>query len=77
MNTPDAPDATAFIRTGIHDFVRRDKIEYARRQEEARQAREARQKAAATVGIQADAAMLDGNDQNFVYQISHRSTGPR
>lgn len=77
VDTPDAPDATAFIRTGIHDFVDRDHIEYARRQEEARQAREARQKAAAFAEIPADAVMLDGNDQNFVYQVFRRSTGPK
>ncbi|MCE7010155.1 AbfB domain-containing protein [Kibdelosporangium philippinense] len=73
----DAPDATAFIRTSIHDFVDRDHLEYARRQEEARLAREARQKAAAFAEIPADAAMLDGNDQNFVYQVWRRSTGPK
>ncbi|SMD23506.1 AbfB domain-containing protein [Kibdelosporangium aridum] len=77
VGTPDAPDATAFIRTGIHDFVDRDHIEYANRVEEARQAREARQKAAAFAEIPADAAMLDGNDQNFVYQVWRRSTGPK
>jgi hypothetical protein len=77
VDTADAPDATAFIRTGIHDFVDRDHIEYARRQEEARQAREARQKAAAFAEIPADTAMLDGNDQNFVYQVWRRSTGPK
>ncbi|SMD14955.1 AbfB domain-containing protein [Kibdelosporangium aridum] len=77
VDTPDAPDATAFIRAGIHDFVDRDHLDYARRQEEARQAREARQKAAAFAEIPADAAMLDGNDQNFVYQVWRRSTGPK
>ncbi|MGW4213728.1 AbfB domain-containing protein [Lentzea sp. NPDC004789] len=77
VDAPDAPDATAFIRTGIHDFVDRDHLEYARRQEEFRQAREARQKAAAFAEIPADAAMLDGNDQNFVYQVWRRSTGPK
>ncbi|CAM4157854.1 AbfB domain-containing protein [Kibdelosporangium persicum] len=77
VDTPDAPDATAFIRTSIHDFVDRDQIEYARRTEEARQAREARQNAAAFAEIPADAAMLDGNDQNFVYQVWRRSTGPK
>jgi hypothetical protein len=75
--TADAPDATAFIRTGIHDFADRDRIEYARRQDEARQSREARQKAAAFAEIPADAALLDGNDQNFVYQVWRRSTGPK
>lgn len=77
VDRADAPDATAFIRSGIHDFVDRDHIEYARRQDEARQAREARQKAAAFAEIPADAAMLDGNDQNFVYQVWHRSAGPK
>ncbi|MCE7008676.1 AbfB domain-containing protein [Kibdelosporangium philippinense] len=77
VEKPDAPDATAFIRTSIHDFVDRDHLEYARRQEEARLAREARQKAAAFAEIPADAAMLDGNDQNFVYQVWRRSTGPK
>lgn len=77
VNTPDAPDATAFIRTGIHGFVDRDHIEYARRQEEARLARDARQKAAAFAEIPADTAMLEGNDQNFVYQVWRRSTGPK
>ncbi|SFB48415.1 LGFP repeat-containing protein [Amycolatopsis marina] len=77
VDAPDAPDATAFIRTGVHEFVDRDHIEYARRVEEARLAREARQKAAAFAEIPADAAMLDGNDQNFVYQVWRRSTGPK
>jgi hypothetical protein len=77
VDTADAPDATAFIRTGIHDFVDRDHIAYANRQEEARQAREARQRAAAFAEIPADAAMLDGNDQNFVYQVFRRSIGPK
>ncbi|SDY30121.1 Short repeat-containing protein of unknown function [Amycolatopsis xylanica] len=77
VDRPDAPDATAFIRTGVFDFADRDRIEYARRQEEARLAREARQKAAAWAEIPADAAMLDGTDQNFVYQVWRRSTGPK
>ncbi|MCE7008136.1 AbfB domain-containing protein [Kibdelosporangium philippinense] len=77
VEKPDAPDATAFIRTNIHDFVDRDHLEYARRQEEARKSREDRQKAAAFAEIAADAAMLDGNDQNFVYQVWRRSTGPK
>ncbi|WP_173142628.1 AbfB domain-containing protein [Kibdelosporangium persicum] len=77
VDKPDAPDATAFIRAGVHDFVDRDHIEYARRQEEARRAREDRQKAAAFAEIPADTAMLDGNDQNFVYQVWRRSTGPK
>jgi hypothetical protein len=77
VNTPDAPDATAFIRTGIHDFVDRDHIAYADRQDAARLAREDRQRAAAFAEIPADAALLDGNDQNFVYQVFRRSAGPK
>ncbi|MFD8494623.1 AbfB domain-containing protein [Amycolatopsis sp. NPDC059657] len=77
VNQADAPDATAFIRTGVFDFAGRDRIAYADRQEAARQAKEARQKAAAWAEIPADAAMIDGTDQNFVYQVWRRSTGPK
>jgi hypothetical protein len=73
----DAPDATAFIRTGIFDFADRDRLTYARRQDEAHQAREARQKAAAFAEITMDAAVLDGDDRNFIFQVWQHATGPK
>ncbi|WP_424188257.1 AbfB domain-containing protein [Actinokineospora sp. G85] len=77
VDDPAAPDATAFIRTGIHAFVDRDQIEHAHRVRAEREAREARQTAAVFAEIPTDAAMLDGTDQNFVYQVWRRSTGPK
>ncbi|MBB5851579.1 AbfB domain-containing protein [Amycolatopsis umgeniensis] len=73
----EVADASAFIRTGIHEFVDRDHDEKIRRDHELELARKAREDAARWAGITADAAMLDGTDQNFVYQVWKRASGPK
>nr|WP_198151781.1 AbfB domain-containing protein [Kibdelosporangium sp. MJ126-NF4]CEL19197.1 Sporulation protein and related proteins [Kibdelosporangium sp. MJ126-NF4]CTQ95003.1 Sporulation protein and related proteins [Kibdelosporangium sp. MJ126-NF4] len=77
VGKPDAPDATAFIRTGIKDFAARDRIAYAGRQEDAHRAYEARKKGAIYAELTFDETILRGTDQNFVYQVARQGKGPK
>ncbi|MBP2328140.1 hypothetical protein JOF56_008525 [Kibdelosporangium banguiense] len=73
VDTPAAPDATSFIRTGIFDFAQRDRVERQRRNEERNRAVQARREAAQWAEIPVDDDMLGGTDQNFVYRVFQRA----
>ncbi len=67
------PDASTFIRTGIHEFVQRDNDEKILRDIERRDRISARMKALENTHITADPALLDLTDRNFVFQVFSRA----
>jgi hypothetical protein len=69
--------ATAFIRTGIHEAHERDKANELRDATEARLKREAKQRAAATIGITPTPEMLAMSDRDFIHAIWQQATGQR
>jgi hypothetical protein len=72
-----AEAATAFIRTGIHEANERDKANEVRDATEARLKREAKQRAAATIGITPTNEMLAMSDRDFIHAIWQQATGAR
>lgn len=67
-------DASAFIRTGIHEFVQRDHDEKILRDIERRDRIGARMKALENARIiPLDPVLLDLTDRNFVFQVASRA----
>ncbi|WP_052120971.1 AbfB domain-containing protein [Amycolatopsis sp. MJM2582] len=69
-----APDATAFIRTGVFDFAARDRVERQRRQEAWDRTVQLRREIlidADIVGF--DDVMLNDNDQMFIYKVYQKA----
>lgn len=58
-----------FVATGIFAAAERDRLNNVRAADERRERDRARQAAAASVGIVADAALLNGDDKDFAYGI--------
>ncbi len=68
------PDASVFIRTGVHEFVQRDQDEQVLRDAEKQHRVTTRMKAIENAHIAPDPAMLDLTDRNFVFQVFSRAT---
>ncbi|WP_410599970.1 AbfB domain-containing protein [Amycolatopsis sp. lyj-90] len=73
VQTPTAPDATAFIRTGVFDFAARDRIERQRRQDAWNETVRVRREALIDAELAYDDVILNDNDQNFVYKVYQRA----
>lgn len=67
-------DASTFIRTGVHEFVQRDKDERILRNNAHRDKVETRQKALAAAHLQMDPATFDTEDRNFVFHVYRLAT---
>ncbi|MEU9688144.1 AbfB domain-containing protein [Amycolatopsis japonica] len=70
-------ECTQWIKTGIHEAKKRDDTNEIRDAEVARQARELKQRAAATIGITPEAELLIQSYKDFVYALWQRATGPK
>ncbi|WP_410664860.1 AbfB domain-containing protein [Amycolatopsis sp. lyj-84] len=70
-------ECTQWIKTGIHEAKKRDDTNEIRDTEVARQARELKQRAAATIGINADTELLIQSYKDFVFALWQRATGPK
>ncbi|SFK31598.1 MULTISPECIES: AbfB domain-containing protein [Amycolatopsis] len=70
-------ECTQWIKTGIHEAKKRDDINEIRDAEIARQARELKQHAAATIGIVAEPELLVQSYRDFIYALWQRATGPK
>lgn len=70
-------ECTQWIKTGIHEAKKRDDANEIRDAEIARQARELKQHAAATIGIAAEPELLVQSYRDFVYALWQRATGPK
>ncbi|GAA4543267.1 hypothetical protein GCM10023192_52290 [Amycolatopsis samaneae] len=70
-------ECSQWIKTGIHEAKKRDDVKEVRDTEIARQARELKRHAAATIGIVADPELLIQSYKDFVYALWQRATGPK
>ncbi|GLY35667.1 hypothetical protein Amsp01_016910 [Amycolatopsis sp. NBRC 101858] len=70
-------ECTQWIKTGVHEAKKRDDVKEIRDAEIARQARELKQHAAATIGIAAEPELLVQSYRDFVYALWQRATGPK
>ncbi|MFI6302605.1 AbfB domain-containing protein [Amycolatopsis thailandensis] len=74
LDNATAPDATAFIRTGVFDFAARDRVERQRRQEAWDRTVQLRREILIDVDIvDFDDVMLHDNDQMFVYKVHQKA----
>ncbi|WP_409494272.1 AbfB domain-containing protein [Amycolatopsis sp. cmx-11-12] len=70
-------ECTQWIKTGIHEAKRRDDTKEIQDAEVARQARELKQRAAATIGVVAEPEVLVQSYKDFVFALWQRATGPK
>lgn len=70
-------ECTQWIKTGLAEAKKRDDVNQIRDAEIARQARELKQHAAATIGIAAEPELLVQSYRDFVYALWQRATGPK
>ncbi|GAA4553870.1 AbfB domain-containing protein [Amycolatopsis samaneae] len=70
-------ECSQWIKTGIHEAKKRDDVKEVRDTEIARQARELKRHAAATIGIVVDPELLIQSYKDFVYALWQRATGPK
>ncbi|MEQ0565810.1 AbfB domain-containing protein [Amycolatopsis sp. NEAU-NG30] len=70
-------ECTQWIKTGLAEAKKRDDVNQIRDAEIARQARELKQHAAATIGITAEPELLVQSYRDFVYALWQRATGPK
>jgi hypothetical protein len=73
VQTPAAPDATVFIRTGIFDFAQRDRVERQRRRDAWAETVRLRREVAIDAEIPVDDEMVTGTDHNFVFRVYQRA----
>lgn len=70
-------ECTQWIKTGLAEAKTRDDAQEIRDAEIAREARELKQRAAATIGITAEPELLIQSYQDFVYALWQRASGPK